>query len=164
MIRRTRHGSVCTKARRSADGIVVSSRSSSVTAVRCESGECCDMVVLHVVEEGRKADVPGTGVCHNRAGGEMAHRGRRISGREHHDRRAVLRRRGDLGPKALIARACYQIFYEPRGDPPDREHPDLLDVLESAELRVDRRQGGSAQLEAPRILMEFERPRLEGEL
>src|SRR5438094_8748935 len=57
MIRSTRHESVFVKARRSR-GTWERNRSSSVIAVRGELLERCDMVVLHVIEEGGEAHVP----------------------------------------------------------------------------------------------------------
>src|SRR2546425_7198940 len=85
MMRSTRQESVFVNARRSR-GSCVRSRSSSVTALRCEPLECCDMVVLHVVEEWGEADVAGPRVRDDPGGREVAHPIRRIVGGEHHDR------------------------------------------------------------------------------
>src|SRR5258707_15431107 len=164
MIPSARHGSVWTKARRSDGGAVESRRSSSVSAVRGESGECCDMVILDVVKEWRKADVSGAGVGHDGSGGEMAHRGVWVRGRQHDDCRALLGGRRHLGPEPLIGGARNEVFDEPGGYAPDRGHPNLLDILEPAELRVDRGEGGGPELEAARVVVKLERARLEGEL
>src|SRR5256884_1699956 len=58
-MRSTRHGSVRVNPRRSAWGVGVRRRSSSVTGARCEPLERCDMVILHVIEEWGEAHVPG---------------------------------------------------------------------------------------------------------
>src|SRR5207237_6762808 len=72
MIRSTRHESVFVNARRSREG-EARSRSSSVTALCCEPLECCDIVVLHVVEKGREADVTGSRIGDDSRRREMAH-------------------------------------------------------------------------------------------
>src|SRR6266571_3323948 len=104
MIRNTRHESVLVNARRSR-GPWVRSRSSSVTGVRGEPLERCDMVVLQVVEEWGEADVSRSRVRDDAGGREVAHRGRRIRGREHDDRGTLLRAGGHLGPKPALAGA-----------------------------------------------------------
>src|SRR5882672_6310661 len=93
MMRSTRLGSVLVKlARRSAGcggGRGVRSRSSSVTAVRGEPLERCDMVVLDVLEEGRETRVAGTRLVHHAPLGKVPHGGRWVGHWEHDDRRAL---------------------------------------------------------------------------
>src|SRR5205823_7550931 len=89
MMRSTRQESVFVNARRSRVA-GVRRRSSSVTACRCEPLESCDMVVLHVVEEGGKPDMAGSRVRDDPRRREVAHPFGRILRGEHHDRRAVL--------------------------------------------------------------------------
>src|SRR5437762_2931369 len=88
MIRSTRHESVFVKARRSR-GTWERNRSSSVIAVRGELLERCDMVVLHVIEEGGEAHVPRARVGDDAGGGQVAHARRRIGRRQHDDGRAI---------------------------------------------------------------------------
>src|SRR5947209_3925290 len=87
-MRSTRQGSVRVKARRSC-GVAVRKRSSSVTEVRGEPLERCDMVVLEVVEERRQPYVPRPRVGNDARARQMAHGGGRIGGGQHHDRRAL---------------------------------------------------------------------------
>src|SRR5881398_3486636 len=98
-MRSTRQESVLVNARRSR-GSCVRSRSSSVTALRCEPLECCDIVVLHVVEEGGKTDVTGPRIRNDPRRRKVAHPVRGVLHREHDDRRAVLPPSGHLGPEA----------------------------------------------------------------
>src|SRR2546430_14231015 len=82
MIRSTRHESVLVKGRRSR-GTWERRVSSSVTAVRGEMLERCDMVVLHVIEERGEAPVPRAGVGDDAGGGEESDARRRIGCRQH---------------------------------------------------------------------------------
>src|SRR6266704_360541 len=163
MIRNTRHESVLVNARRSR-GPWVRSRSSSVTGVRGEPLERCDMVVLQVVEEWGEADVSRSRVRDDAGGREVAQRGRRIRGREHDDRGTLLRAGGHLGPKPALAGARDQILGERRGDRADAGDPDLIDAVQAAELRVDGCERWRAQLETARVLVQLERAWVESEL
>src|SRR2546426_1064823 len=122
------------------------------------------MVILHVIEEGGEAHGPGPGARDDPRLGEQTHPGRGIRGGEHHDRRALLRMRRDLGLEAPLPGAGDQVLGQRRGDAPDRRHPDLVDVVEPAELGVDRRERRRAKLEAPRVVVKLEPPGVEGEL
>src|SRR6266851_1309217 len=63
------------------------------------------MVVLHVIEEGREADVSRPGVYDDPAGGEMSHARGRVGRGEHDDRRPILGARSDVRPKAVLSSA-----------------------------------------------------------
>src|SRR5947207_13520776 len=163
MIRSTRHGSVWVNdVRRSSDGIW-SSRSSSVT-VCCEPLERCDMVVLQVIEERRETDMPGSGVRDDPAVRQVLDRRGGVRRGQHHDRRARGGVCGHLGAEPPVLRPGDQVLRKRGGDRADRRHPDLLEVLEPAKLRVYRRQRGRPQLEAPGIIVKGEPARVEREL
>src|SRR5689334_13202587 len=100
MIRSTRHESVLVKARRSR-GTWERSRSSSVTAIRGELLERCDMVVLHVIEERGEPHVARARVGNDAGGGEASDARRGIVRRQHDDCRALFGARRDLGPEAV---------------------------------------------------------------
>src|SRR6266480_3970658 len=164
MIRSTRHGSVWVNDVRRSSGGIWSSRSSSVTAVRGEPLERCDMVVLLVIEERREADMPGAGIRDDPAVGQMPDRRRGVRRGEHDDRRARRGIGGHLGPEAPRRSARDQILGERGRHRADCRHPDLLDVLEAPQLRVHRRQGRRPQLEAARVVVKGEPPGVEREL
>src|SRR5437867_1149931 len=164
MIRSTRHGSVWVNDVRRSSGGIWCSRSSSVTAVRGEPLERCDMVVLLVIEERREADMPGAGIRDDPAVGQMPDRRRGVRRGEHDDRRARRGIGGHLGPEAPRRSARDQILGERGRHRADCRHPDLLDVLEAPQLRVHRRQGRRPQLEAARVVVKGEPPGVEREL
>src|SRR2546429_7076817 len=149
MIRSTRHESVLVKGRRSR-GTWERSLSSSVTAVRGELLERCDMVVLHVIEERGEAHVPRARIGDDAGAGEESDARRRIGCRQHDDRRALFGARRDVGQEPELACPPDQVFGELGGRPPDGPDPDLLDVVETTELGVHRRQRRGAEPEAAR--------------
>ncbi len=108
--------------------------------------------------------MPGPRVRDDPRLGEHTHLGRRIRGGEHHDRGALLRVRPDLGLETPLPGAGDEVLRQRRGDGPDRRHPDLVDVVEPAELSVDGGERRRAELEAPRVVVKLEPPGIEGEL
>src|SRR5690348_8205152 len=122
------------------------------------------MVILHVIKEGREPNVTGTGIRDDAGLGQMPYGAGWVCRGEQHDRRAVGGVGRHLGPETAVPRPRDQVLGEVRGDPPNRRDSYLLDVVEAPQLGVHRREGRSAELEAPRVVVQLEAPRVEPEL
>src|SRR4051812_11527759 len=141
MMRSTRHGSVLVKEARRSIGTTcggMRSCSSSVSGLRGEALGCSGMGILHVIEEGREADMPWPVIGDDAAGDQMPDGGGWIGDWDHHDGGPLRRIGSDFRLKPGVPHPGNEIFRQGGGDAADRRDADCFDVLEATELRVHR--------------------------
>src|SRR5213075_2158102 len=167
MMRSTRQRSVLVNEARRSMGTTcggMRSCSSSVSGLRGEALGCSDMVILHVIEEGREPDVARPAVGNHAAGRQVPYGCRRVRHWNHHDRRPPFRLDGDLGHEPGLPQSGDQVFGESGGGLTNPRNADLLDVLETTELGIDGRERRCSHLEAARVVVKGQRARIEREL